>query len=131
MASKYIYKIGRRKTSVATLRLFSGKGQSLINGEPVNELYPNKLDQQRLFSPFSILELGSDKYYFTAKVSGGGVQSQLGALTLALSRALVGDEQEFRVPLKKNGLLTRDPRMVERKKTGLHKSRKREQYSKR
>lgn len=131
MADKYVYKIGRRKTSVATLRLFAGKGQSLINGEAIEKSYPGKLDQQKLQEPMKVLELTSDKYYYTAKVSGGGVYSQLGAITLALSRALASESPDYRSTLKKHGLLTRDPRMVERKKTGLRKARKREQYSKR
>jgi small subunit ribosomal protein S9 len=131
MAEKYVYKIGRRKTSVATVRLYSDAGQSIINGKPVTEYYPEKLDQEKLTKPFDVLELKPSSFYYTVQVKGGGTSSQLGAITLGISRALTEISAENRTPLKRAGLLTRDPRMVERKKTGQRKARKKEQYSKR
>jgi small subunit ribosomal protein S9 len=131
MANKYIYKIGRRKTAVATVRLFEGKGDSQINGKAISEMYVNKIEQQKVVKPFTLLNLDTNAYYFSAKTNGGGISAQLDAVVMGISRALASMSLEFRTPLKRAGLLTRDPRMVERKKTGLRKARKREQYSKR
>lgn len=127
---QYTYALGRRKTSTATVRLYEGKGITTINEKPLETVYPAKLDQQTIFSPLLALEK-KDKFYFTAKTKGGGVKSQAEAIRHALSRALVKFDKEFRTTLKPLGYLTRDPRMVERKKTGLRKARKHEQYSKR
>lgn len=131
MSPKYIYKIGRRKTSVATVRLFEGKGSSEYNGKPIEKVYISKVAQSRLKEPFTVAGLDFDNFHFTAKVTGGGTSSQLQAIILGLSRAITQKYPEVRKQLKLKGLLTRDPRMVERKKTGRHKARKSEQYSKR
>ncbi len=131
MKDKYLYAYGRRKTAVATVRLFSGKGISTVNGKPLDEVYPVKVDQIRLHKPFAVAELNADNYYFTAQIKGSGPSSQLEALRLAIAKALASQGLEFRAPLKKAKLLVRDPRMVERKKPGLLKARKAEQYSKR
>lgn len=128
---KYIYKIGRRKTSVATVRLFESKGESLVNNKQLDEAVSSDYDKSTLLKPFRVLDLDVKNFHFTARVIGGGVSSQIGAMVLGISRALASLDESYRKPLKSAGLLTRDPRMVERKKTGLHKARKREQYSKR
>lgn len=127
---KYTYAKGRRKTSNATVRLFEGKGESLINGKPLEEVFPSKTDKAIIHAPLT--ELGKMKdFYFTARTAGGGKSGQRGAIVHALARALVEYEPEYRVELKPKGYLMRDPRMVERKHTGFRKARKSEQYSKR
>ena len=127
---KYTYTKGRRKTSVATIRLFEGSGDSMLNGKPLKEAVADKYDIDFIREPLRIVD-AMDKFYFTAKTSGGGVKSQFGAIRHALSRALTKFDSENRGPLKKVGLLRRDDRMVERKKTGLKKARKAPQFSKR
>lgn len=131
MAEKYSYTIGRRKTSVASLRLFAGAGDNTINEKPLQKFYSHKYETSRIYAPFAVSELSEKDYHFTTKISGGGKESQLEALRLALARAIVKMYPERKKALKDQGLLTRDPRMVERKKTGLRKARKAEQYSKR
>lgn len=127
---KYTYKIGRRKTSSATIRLFEGKGDSQINEQPVEKYATTQSDKAYLFSPLKLLGV-VDKYYFTAKVRGGGKRSQIGAIRHALARALAVSLPEGKSELKKDLMLRRDDRMTERKKTGLRKARKQTQYSKR
>ena len=129
--NKYTYKIGRRKTSTATVRLFEGAGESMINDKKFTAVYPREIDQKMLLRPFDVAELKSKDFHFTVKSSGGGVVSQREAIVLALSRAIDAKFPETHKLLKQEGLLTRDSRMVERKKTGLRKARKSEQYSKR
>ena len=129
--SKYIYKIGRRKRSSATVRLFQESGESMINNKSWSEYFPHDADQFQLLTPFRVLELNPKKFHFTVKTRGGGTTGQLDAIKLGLSRALAELNADYRKPLKSHGLLTRDARKVERKKTGLRKARKREQYSKR
>lgn len=127
---KYYYAKGRRKTASATIRVFEGNGQSLINEKPVESIYPDATNKRKMFYPLVLLsQMG--KYYFTAKTVGGGKNSQLEAIVMAFARALVKADSENKSILKKAGLLTRDDRMVERKKTGLRKARKAPQYSKR
>lgn len=127
---KYIYTKGRRKTSVSTMRLYPTKGESLINDKKIDEVYPDSTDKARIFEPMKLTET-LDTHYFTAKTQGGGTSSQIGAIVHALSRALAKESKEYKTVLKKAGLLTRDDRMVERKKTGLRKARKGRQFSKR
>lgn len=127
---KYFYAIGRRKSSVVTVRLFEGKGEDLINGKKVKVIYGSPSETKRLYLPFEITET-KGKYHFNVKVSGGGKSGQLGAIKLAMARALEKADKNFRKPLKKAKLLTRDSRIKERKKPGLKKARKKEQYSKR
>ena len=129
--AEYTYTIGRRKTSVVTLRLFGVAGKNTLNGNPFEKYYPSKLDRARLTKPFNLAELNPSDFYFTAKSIGGGKSSQLEAIMHALSRAISKRFPESKKALKDAGLLTRDPRMVERKKPGLRKARKAEQYSKR
>lgn len=128
--AKYIYTIGRRKTSVATLRLFEGKGDSLINEKPLEELYPDATDKRNILLPLSLTN-NVDKFHFTVKTSGGGKRGQRDSIILALSRALVKYDADLKEILKKESLLTRDDRKKERKKTGLLKARKSPQFSKR
>lgn len=131
MASNYTYTIGRRKTATATVRLYEGKGESMINGKSLSEVYPSKIEQVQLLAPFATLEKQSDDFYFTAKVTGSGPQSQLQAIRHGIARALAKLDPQDKKALKVAGFITRDPRMVERKKPGLRKARKSEQYSKR
>ncbi len=129
--SKYLYAIGRRKTSKATIRLFEKSGTNTLNDKTFNELYPSRFEQKKLNEAFQLAELDPKEYSFTARASGGGHSSQLDAIVLALSRAISNKYPEKKKALKDAGLLTRDQRMVERKKPGLKKARKSEQYSKR
>lgn len=129
--NKYVYTKGRRKTAVATLRLYSEKGISVVNETEFEKAYDDAYYQKLILAPFKAAGLDSKNYMFTAKVSGSGFNAQAEAIRHALARAIVKMDPELRKPVKAAGFLTRDPRMVERKKTGLHKARKAEQYSKR
>lgn len=122
--------IGRRKTSVARIYLAAGKGEITVNGRDYKEYFPAGTLQTIINQPFSTLE-EVGKFDVTANVSGGGVTGQAEALRLAIARALSDMTQENRKPLKSEGYLTRDPRMVERKKPGRRKARRRFQFSKR
>lgn len=128
---KYSYAIGRRKTSSATVRLFKGKGKNEFNGKEFSKVYVNPIHTVRLLSPLKAAELDPNDFYVTIKASGGGRQSQLEAAMLGIARAIVEMDPERKTLLKKHDMMTRDPRMVERKKTGLRKARKAEQFSKR
>jgi small subunit ribosomal protein S9 len=122
---------GRRKEAVARVRLVPGTGTVTVNGRPLDVYFPNKVHQQLALSP--LVELGQeDAYDVIARLHGGGVTGQAGALRLGIARALNGiDVEANRPPLKKAGFLTRDPRVKERRKAGLKKARKAPQYSKR
>ena len=122
---------GRRKEAVARVRVVPGTGQWKINGRDLAVYFPNKVHQQIVTEPFRVLGLDG-QYDVIARLHGGGVGGQAGALRLGIARALVEiAEEEYRPDLKKAGFLTRDPRVVERKKYGLKKARKAPQYSKR
>ena len=122
---------GRRKEAVARVRLVPGSGKWLINGRELDAYFPNKVHQQLVNEPFVVLEL-QDRYDVVARLHGGGVSGQAGALRLGVARALnAADVDSNRPTLKKAGFLTRDPRATERKKAGLKKARKAPQYSKR
>lgn len=127
---KYFEGFGSRKTSDARVRIYEGKGVSQVNGKPVEIFAPDELLRQKMVKPLVVSGLASDAY-FTAKVTGGGVTGQLDAVSLGLSRAIVSMDEKYRPELRKAGLLTRDPREVERKKFFLRKARRRPQYSKR
>jgi small subunit ribosomal protein S9 len=127
---KYIYALGRRKESVATVRLYKGKSEDLLNGKKLKEIYTNPADLRKIYLPFVVTDTES-AYYFTAAAKGGGKSGQRDAITLAISRALLKIDDNYRKLLKERKLLTRDPRAKERKKPGLKKARKQEQYSKR
>ena len=122
--------IGRRKTSVARIYMQAGKGEITINKKALNDYFPSELSRIIVNQPLTILgEVG--KYDININVKGGGVTGQAEAIRLAISRALVQNAPEVKPELKKDGLLTRDPRMVERKKPGRKKARRRFQFSKR
>ncbi|GAA1915212.1 30S ribosomal protein S9 [Streptomyces sodiiphilus] len=122
---------GRRKNAIARVRIVPGSGQWRINGRTLEGYFPNKVHQQEVNEPFKVLEL-EERYDVIARIAGGGVSGQAGALRLGVARALnEADVDNNRGPLKKAGFLTRDARAVERKKAGLKKARKGTQYSKR
>nr|WP_218882023.1 30S ribosomal protein S9 [Nesterenkonia xinjiangensis] len=123
--------IGRRKRARARVRIVPGSGQWTINGRSLEEYFPNKLHQQEVNDPFTLLDL-KGAYDVVARIDGGGPSGQSGALRLGISRALNEIDRDHNRPaLKKAGFLTRDARAVERKKAGLKKARKAPQYSKR
>ena len=123
--------VGRRKQAIARVRLIPGTGKFLVNGRTLEEYFPNKLHQQLINDPFTVLELAG-AYDVVARISGGGPSGQAGALRLGISRALNEiDLENNRATLKKAGFLSRDARVKERKKAGLKKARKAPQYSKR
>ena len=121
---------GRRKEAIARVRILPGTGQWQINGRSLDVYFPNKVHQQLVNEPF--VTLGAEgKFDVVARISGGGVTGQAGALRLGVTRALILVDPESRPALKKAGFLTRDARVKERKKYGLKKARKAPQYSKR
>jgi small subunit ribosomal protein S9 len=123
--------VGRRKQAIARVRLVPGSGKMTVNGRELDEYFPNKLHQQLITDPFTVLELGGS-YDVIARIVGGGPSGQAGALRLAIARALNEIDAEHNRPtLKKAGFLSRDARIKERKKAGLKKARKAPQYSKR
>jgi small subunit ribosomal protein S9 len=122
--------IGRRKTSVARLYMQSGNGTITINKKPLEGYFPSEILQTIVKQPLTLLE-EEGNYDLKINVDGGGVKGQAEAIRLAVSRALVDINEEHRPPLKKEGFLTRDPRMVERKKYGRRKARRAFQFSKR
>jgi small subunit ribosomal protein S9 len=121
---------GRRKEAVVRVRLLPGTGTWTLNGRSLEEYFPNKVHQQLVNEPLKAVDR-SESYDVVARLHGGGVSGQAGALRLALARALTIAEDESRPVLKKAGFLTRDARAKERKKYGLKKARKAPQYSKR
>jgi small subunit ribosomal protein S9 len=125
-----IQTVGRRKEAVVRVRLLPGSGSFRLNGKSLEEYFPNKLHQQLIREPLVTVEK-TERFDIFANLKGGGTSGQAGALRLAIARALVEADSEDRPPLKKAGFLTRDPRVIERKKYGLKKARKAPQYSKR
>ena len=122
---------GRRKQAVARVRIVPGTGEWTINGRTLQGYFPNKVHQQIVNEPLSLLELDG-AYDVLVRVHGGGPSGQAGAVRLGIARSLNAvDEETNRPALKKAGFLTRDPRAIERKKAGLKKARKAPQYSKR
>jgi len=121
---------GRRKEAVARVRLVPGTGEWTVNGRALDSYFPNKLHQQVVNEPFVTTDLVG-RFDVIARIHGGGITGQAGALRLAIARALIDLDSEDRPALKKAGFLTRDPRVKERKKYGLKKARKAPQYSKR
>jgi small subunit ribosomal protein S9 len=127
----FILTVGRRKKAIARVRLYHGKGETLVNDKLIAEYFPGEVAKVFYQRPFNLTEsLG--KYYATIKVVGSGKKAQLGATLHGLARALIKDNQDFRPVLKKNGLLTRDSRAKERRKVGqMGKARKKKQSPKR
>ncbi len=121
---------GRRKESIARVRLMNGKGEIIVNGKKLDEYFGSEILKVIVNQPFAVTNT-IGKYDVIVKVVGGGYTGQAGAIRHGISRALNEANSEFRPILKANGFLTRDPRMKERKKYGLKKSRKAPQFSKR
>lgn len=127
---RYSYGTGRRKTAVARVRLYPGEGTAVVNDrEPLRHFGRRELEEAAL-RPLRVTGL-SDRFHVTVKVEGGGVAGQAGAVAHGLARALCAMDADLRPQLKAAGLLTRDPRMKERKKPGLKRARKAPQYTKR
>lgn len=132
MAGSYFFALGRRKSATARVRLSSGKGTFIINDKPSGEYFASsKYLQHELVKPFTVLELDPDKYTLSVKVVGGGHASQVDAIRLGISKALVEINEDYRGTLKRAELLGRDPREKERKKFGLKGARKQRQFTKR
>ncbi|NHF58405.1 30S ribosomal protein S9 [Flavobacteriaceae bacterium TP-CH-4] len=125
-----IHKIGRRKTAVARVYVSQGKGTITVNNRELNDYFPTATLQYKVKQPFALTN-NEDNYDVKVNVYGGGITGQAEAIRLALSRAMCEVDAENRAALKPEGLLTRDPRMVERKKFGQKKARKKFQFSKR
>ena len=125
-----IVAVGRRKTAVARVRLATGSGKVTVNGRPFETYFPTDTLRMLALEPFTITD-STSKYDARVNVTGGGPNGQAGAVRHGLARALIGVDATFRASLKSAGLLTRDPRMKERKKYGQPGARKRFQYSKR
>jgi small subunit ribosomal protein S9 len=130
MAKMQYYGTGRRKSSVARVRLIPGKGTVTINKKSLNDYFGMEILKREVMRPFSIAGV-EGKFDVIATVTGGGFTGQAGALRHGISRALIKSDIELRGALKKAGFLTRDSRMKERKKYGLKKARKASQFSKR
>ena len=122
--------VGRRKTSVARVYLRPGTGQITINKKPLEIYLPTEVRQKALTGPLDITE-NRDKFDVIVNANGGGLTGQAEATRLGIARALIKFDEELRGPLRAAGFLTRDPRMVERKKPGQPKARKKFQFSKR
>lgn len=125
-----VHKIGRRKTAVARVYVTEGKGNITVNKRDLKDYFTTATLQYKVKQPFALTE-NEDSYDVKVNVYGGGITGQAEAIRLALSRAMCEINEEHRQVLKPEGLLTRDPRMVERKKFGQKKARKKFQFSKR
>ncbi len=121
---------GKRKTSVARVILRPGDGATWINGRTIEEYFPRTAHRAIALAPFKTAGV-EGRYDLRVRVAGGGPSGQAGAVRHGIARALVESDPELRAPLKRQGYLTRDARIVERKKAGLHKARKAPQFSKR
>lgn len=131
MAEKGVFLgTGRRKKSIARVRILAGDGKIVVNGKDINEYFKNENSKTIIRQPFAVLNK-EDKYDVLVNVRGGGLSGQAEAIRHGISRALVEADEDNRKELKAHGFLTRDPRMKERKKYGLKKARKAPQFSKR
>jgi small subunit ribosomal protein S9 len=130
MEAKNMHNTGRRKTSIARVYLKEGKGNITINGKRPEAYFGHETSRNAVRKPFELTET-VDKYDVKVNVKGGGPTGQAGAISLAIAKTLVGLHPEYHKTLKDEGLLRRDPRMVERKKYGKRKARKTAQFSKR
>ncbi len=131
MSTQFFYGTGRRKTSVARVRLIAGNGEVVVNGRSLDQHFGNAVNLTEVMLPFRVT--GTEgRYNAMVKVEGGGYQGQAGAIQHGIARALLqSDPDGSRLSLRQAGLLTRDPRMKERKKYGLKRARKAPQYTKR
>jgi small subunit ribosomal protein S9 len=127
---QYFAAVGRRKTSVARVRMVPGTGEIVVNGKPIDQYFGGEIWTAQVQEPFNSVNQ-SGRYNVDAKVIGGGRSGQAGAIRHAVARALLASDEKLRSPLRKAGLLTRDARMKERKKYGLKRARKAPQYTKR
>jgi small subunit ribosomal protein S9 len=125
-----IWTTGRRKTAVARVRMLAGTGTITINERTLEDYFPRPTSRMRILEPFEATETVG-QYDVLVSVEGGGIAAQADAVRHGISRALITATETLRPTLRKGGMLTRDPREVERKKYGRHKARKRPQYSKR
>lgn len=130
MAVNQYYGTGRRKSSTARVFIKQGTGNMTINGRSLEEYFGRPTARMIVDQPLELLEV-KDKFDIYITVKGGGISGQAGAIRHGLTRALIDYDESFRTPLRAAGYVTRDARSVERKKVGLHKARKRPQYSKR
>jgi small subunit ribosomal protein S9 len=130
MPAPHNYGTGRRKSAVARVFLKPGKGSIVVNGKPVDEFFSRETGRMIVRQPLEITEKQS-AFDIHVNVRGGGESGQAGAVRHGITRALIDYDAELKAPLKKAGLVTRDAREVERKKVGLHKARRRKQFSKR
>jgi len=131
MSVQYFEGIGRRKEATARVRLMSGSGKFTVNDKPVEDYFPRMGDKEAIFAPFRATSQEAITFDVTATVNGGGITGQTDSVKLGLARALVLMNLEFRPLLRHAGLLTRDPRIKERKKPGLKRARKAPTYTKR
>lgn len=130
MPTPLIQTVGRRKTSVARVRLYDGSGEMTLNGKALEDFFPTISQRIRVLEPMRAVGM-EGRYDVVAQLEGGGTTGQTDALRLGIARALVEVNPDLRRELKKAGMLTRDSRAVERKKYGLKKARRAEQYTKR
>ncbi len=130
MAKVMFYGTGRRKNSVARVFLVPGEGNVIINNKPISEYFGRRTLEMVVRQPIELTG-ASSRFDVQAKVLGGGISGQAGAIKMGIARALIQADPNLRPLLKKAGFLTRDPRMKERKKYGLHKARRAPQFSKR
>lgn len=126
----YVWGTGKRKCAIAQVRLFSGDGKVLVNGKPYQEFFPRLLHRHSIETPYQVTETAG-KYDAIIKVKGGGLSGQAEAIRHGIARALLKENESFRLLLRQEGLLTRDARIKERKKYGLKRARKAPQYTKR
>ncbi|MDD2510937.1 MAG: 30S ribosomal protein S9 [Syntrophomonas sp.] len=130
MAKVQYWGTGRRKEAVARVRLVPGEGNIVINNRSFEDFFPNKTSRLIVQQPL-VLTATQGRFDVICRVNGGGVTGQAGAIQLGIARALLKANPDIKAMLRRSGFLTRDPRMKERKKYGLHKARKAPQYSKR
>lgn len=130
MAKVQYWGTGRRKKAIARVRLVPGEGNVIINDREFEDFFPNKTSRLIVLQPMELTNT-TGRFDIICRVNGGGISGQAGAVRLGIARALIKVNPELRPAIKKEGFLTRDPRMKERKKYGLHKARKAPQYSKR
>ncbi|MCC5810050.1 MAG: 30S ribosomal protein S9 [Ectothiorhodospiraceae bacterium] len=130
MAEQQYYGTGRRKTSTARVFIRAGSGNIQVNGRPLDEYFGRETSRMVVRQPLELVE-SVDKFDINVNVSGGGASGQAGAIRHGITRALMQYDEELRGSLRKAGFVTRDARMVERKKVGLHKARRATQFSKR
>ncbi|HXX59550.1 MAG TPA: 30S ribosomal protein S9 [Dehalococcoidales bacterium] len=130
MEETYFNGTGRRKTAVASVRLIPGKGAIVVNGTPYEERFTRTEYREMITKPLTVTD-SRNKYNVVIKVVGGGMTGQAAAISHGIARALLAQNEENKLKLRANGLLTRDSRAKERKKAGLRKARKAPQYTKR